>query len=389
MLAHPSLSAPYIGPKVPKAEEKMAPNAPCWCGSGAKWKKCHRDRALQPLMNVFEVEADARKRGQKGYCSHSFVGDGCGNGIIKSHTVQRKGGLAAIAEGKSRVLSVKPNLRAMIDHHGNPPPKEIGIGDASVFPGFCGVHDDAIFKPIEGKAVSLTTASALLFAYRAIAYERFTKAVQVANSAIQRQMDRGQPLWIQEQIQIRCHLTEAGARRGLAEVEDRLADYRRRVDTDDHAGFHYRAWHFDTVLPLAGCGGFMPELAIDGTRLQRLARGNDALEQLTFTITSYAGQSVVVFAWIGPADGPSGRYVDAFDVLPAPAKADALIQMAFEQLENIFLRISWWEALPGSQRADLTLRIRSGTGLTRRDPGYYHRNDPLLATALPVERAGT
>src|SRR4051812_24090261 len=132
MFAHPSLSAPYSGPEKPRAQDTMPPNAPCWCGSGAKWKKCHRDRQLQLPLNVFEVETDLRKRGQKGYCSHSFEGGGCGSGIIKSHTIQRRGGLAAIAEGKSRVLSVKPSLKAMIDRHGNPSPKEIGIGDASV-----------------------------------------------------------------------------------------------------------------------------------------------------------------------------------------------------------------------------------------------------------------
>jgi hypothetical protein len=364
----------------------MGRNEPCWCGQGIKWKKCHAGREGQPRFNVFDVEDDARKRGRKGYCSHSFAGTGCSN-IIKAHTVQRNGGLTAIAEGKSRVLSVKANLRAMIDHNGNPPPTEVGIGDASVFPGFCGSHDDEIFKPIEGKDVGLTADEALLFAYRAIAYERFTKAVQVANAPIQRQMDRGQPLHIQEAIQVRCHLTEAGARRGLTEVEALLQNYRERVENGQTDGFHYRAYRFDTTLPLAGCGGYMPELAIDGTRLQHLARGTAALEQLTLTISTYAGKSIAMFAWIGPENGPSGTYLDAFDKLPASEKADALVQIAFEQMENIFLRKSWWEGLPAGQRADLTRRIRSGVGLTVRSPGYYKRSTPLLAESTVIEEA--
>ena len=365
----------------------MGRNEPCWCGQGVKWKKCHAGREHQPSFNVFDVEDDARKRGRKGYCSQSFIGDGCSDKIVRSHTVQRNGGLSSIAEGKSRVLSVKTNLRAMIDHNGNPPPVEIGIGDASVFPGFCATHDDAIFKPIEGKNIGLTANEALLFAYRAIAYERFTKAIQVANAPIQRQMDRGQPLHIQEAIQVRCHLTEAGARRGLTEVEALLANYRERIERGQTGGFHYRAYRFNTTLPLVGCGGYMPEIAIDGTRLQHLARGTTALEQLTLTITSYAGMSVAMFAWIGPGDGPCGTYLDAFDKLPDPDKPDALVQIAFEQLENIFLRKSWWEGLPAAQRADLTRRIRSGVGLSVRAPGYYKRNVPLLAKATLVEQA--
>jgi hypothetical protein len=304
MPPHSSLTAPYIEPEPPIARAVMPRNSLCWCGQGIKWKNCHRDRELQIQMSAFDVEADVRKRGKKGYCSHSFDGEGCSSGIVKSHTVQRNGGLAAIAEGKSRVLSVKPNLKAMIEHYGNPPPKEIGIGDASVFPGFCGVRDDAVFKLIEGKTINLRAREALLFGYRAIAYERFTKAIQVANAPIQRQMDRGMPLERQQTIQRWCHLIEAGARRGLNEIEARLADYRRHVDNNDLSDVRFRAYRFDTVLPLVGCGGFMPELAVDGTQLQRLGRGTEALEQLTVTITSYAGQSVGMFAWIGPADGP-------------------------------------------------------------------------------------
>lgn len=389
MLAHPSLTAPYLGPNAPQARAVMDRNAPCWCGQSIKWKKCHKDREQQTPISAFEVEADARKRGRKGYCSHDFEGAGCGNGIIKAHTVQRNGGLAAIAEGKSRVLSVKPSLKAMIDHSGVPPPKEIGIGDASVFPGFCGVHDDVLFKPIEGKNISLTAHNALLFGYRAMAYERFAKAVQVANAPIQRQMDRGMPLAIQQAIQVRCHLTEVGAKRGLTEVEERLSEYRRCINSSDQSGVQYRAYRFDTVLPLVGCGGYMPELTVDGTRIQRLARGSAPLEQITLTITSYAGQSVAVFAWIGAANGACGAYIEAFDALPDSSKADALIQLSFEQMENIFLRISWWDALSAHHRADLTRRIQSGVGLNVSEPGYYRRNDPLLFEAALVERVGS
>ena len=132
----------------------------------------------------------------------------------------------------------------------------------------------------------------------------------------------------------------------------------------------------------------MPEIAIDGTHLQRLGRGTAALEHLTLTITSYSGKSVAIFAWIGPQRGPSGRYLDAFDSIDSDAKADALIQIAFEQLENIFLRKSWWEELPDEQREDLTQRIQSGIGLNMRSPGYYARGEPLLFEADTIESRG-
>ncbi|HFD33450.1 MAG TPA: hypothetical protein ENJ28_12180 [Gammaproteobacteria bacterium] len=27
-------------------------NEPCWCGSGIKWKKCHKDRQLQKEIPI-------------------------------------------------------------------------------------------------------------------------------------------------------------------------------------------------------------------------------------------------------------------------------------------------------------------------------------------------
>ena len=386
MPKHPSLLASYSGPPAPVARATMGRNEPCWCGSGDKWKKCHLGREAMKPFSPFEVEADWRRRGQKGYCSHSLDGTGCANGIVKSHTVQRRGGLSEIAEGKSVVITVKPqSMRAMIDHDGRPPPVEIGIGKASVFPGFCGHHDSAIFKPIEGEDVPLDADDALLFAYRAIAYERFTKAVHVENTKVQRQMDRGQPLPIQQAIQRQCHIILAGANRSLVQIDATMDEYRARLDGGSRVGFHHRAYRFDGLLPLVAAGGFMPELAIDGTLLQRVARGTAAFEQLTLTISSYAGRSVAVFGWIGPDDGASATYVDAFDAMPDADKADTIVQMAFEQLENIYLRSSWWKGLTTSQRAHLGDRIHAGIASNSRTPGTYRTNQPPLATAGIVE----
>jgi hypothetical protein len=56
------------------------------------------------------------------------------------------------------------------------------------------------FQLIEGENVAFEKTTALLFAYRAIAYERFAKHWQLKTIAIQREMDCGQPLWKQEMI---------------------------------------------------------------------------------------------------------------------------------------------------------------------------------------------
>ena len=181
-------------------------------------------------------------------------------------------------------------------------------------------------------------------------------------------------------------MTAAGARKGLLEVDGQLAEYRRRVRENDTTRFNYRSYQFDNVLPLVACGGSMPEIALDGTLLQVISRGTVPPEQITLAITSYSGKTVAMFGWVGPADGVCSAYLDCFDKVADCAKADAIVQIAFEQLENIYLKISWWDSLSSNQREDLTRRIRSGVGLNVRPPGYYTSEGPFLAEAKLIQR---
>lgn len=170
MAPHPSLTAPKISPDLIQPVATMGLYDLCWCRSGKKYKWCHYRRELQKQINIFEIEAGMIAELRDGYCCHPDPSaDPCSEKIIKAHTVQKKGGLAAIAEA-GHVLTFKPTMKEMVQTDGNPQPRKIGVNNASVFPGFCSRHDTTLFKPIEGKSLTLTKDTAFLFAYRAIAY---------------------------------------------------------------------------------------------------------------------------------------------------------------------------------------------------------------------------
>ena len=108
---------------------------------------------------------------------------------------------------------------------------------------------------------------------------------------------------------------------------------------------HYFALRVDQVLPIVSCGAFFPEYDFMGKPLQRLSRRPFTFEHLSLSITAFAGRTVALFGWLGGEAGPAGRFVASFRALPDGRKADALIRLAFEHLENIYLAPSWWEAL--------------------------------------------
>lgn len=314
--------------------------------------------------NIFQIEDEMLQELRQGYCSYpKLAGDECSPGVSKAHTVQRRGGLTAIAED-SHVLTVKPSMKGMIEHEGLPPPRRIGLKQASVFPGFCNKHDAEIFKRIEGKHIELDKLSAMLFAYRAIAYERFSKEAQLRITDIQRDSDRGAPLWKQELIQNHLHAVRWGIEIGIADVEAWKSDYDSRIVSGNLDNFHFHAVRFDQVLPFVGCCAFYPEFDLQGNELQRLARRGFKFEHLTLSITSFSDQTVAFFGWIGASDGPAANFVKSYAVLPQDRKANAMLRIAFEQSDNIYFQESWWKALSDEAREKLQLQILNGTPAT-------------------------
>lgn len=387
MTQHPSLNAPFVRPEPIRAVANLDPYVPCWCRSGKKYKFCHFRRERKDPINIYDVEKEMLQQFSQGYCSYPRLdGDECSPGISKAHTIQRKGGLAAIAEA-GHVLSVKPSMQMMIEHEGVPHPRRVGVRQASVFPGFCSKHDAATFLPIEGKNVDFDKPSALLFAYRSIAYARFAKQAELKSIEIWRKMDRGQPLRKQEFIQDYLHVYEEGIKIGMRDVDVWKCNYDTRILSGDLDRFYFHAVRFDLTLPIVGCGAFHPEFDLRGNALQQLARPDFEFEHLALSVTAYAEQTVAFFGWIGEPSGPAGTFVESFEELSQDRKADALVRIAFEQMDNIYLQQSWWEALPKSDQSRLLLHIPSGTSGAPRtfdclvDHGTAYANANVIETA--------
>jgi SEC-C motif len=280
MPLHPSLLAPLALPASLKAKQIMKRNEICWCGSGLKWKKCHRDRETRSEVNFGAMKAAMHSEVSKGYCSHPDAGsETCGDKRIGAHTVQRRGGLAAIAEA-SHVLSVKGAYDDLEKNDGEIIPRLIGLKSASTFQGFCNVHDNAMFKPIECKEVALDAESTFLLSFRAISYELFMKRFALRFIAIDRKSDNGKPFFVQKITQEKINISAAGIKRGLEGFESWKEIYDTNYRLRNYSGHDYYGVIFDRILPVVGCGVFNPEWDFHGVRLQNLVRGKVVMSML-------------------------------------------------------------------------------------------------------------
>ena len=101
---------------------------------------------------------------------------GCDQPAIESHSQQRRGAIAAIAES-GHVVAVKRNVIApLFDAVPNKSPRgtieKVGVRKASAFSGFCFAHDTELFKAIDTQQLQVNNETQVLALHRrAMAYE--------------------------------------------------------------------------------------------------------------------------------------------------------------------------------------------------------------------------
>lgn len=98
----------------------------------------------------------------------------CNQKIIKAHSIQNKNVLSLISDSTNHVHSMSHDHEAIFE--------KMSVKKASTFKGFCGYHDNRIFKYIDDDIYSNLDKdkASLLYAIRAVAKELYAKKNLVA-----------------------------------------------------------------------------------------------------------------------------------------------------------------------------------------------------------------
>lgn len=359
-------SAGMINP-LRAVEEPAEIYKPCWCGSRKKWKFCHKGRDKKTPLQFGQILAQCMKLYETGPCQHPLASaEACSTpSSINSHTIQRRGGLAAIAE-KGHVYSTKKAFMEIEKREGQIDMAKIGVGKASTFPGFCSHHDTELFRPVEQADSVLDAWNGFLLSFRAVTYEVATKDAQLRSHETQRDViDYGKPFEVQAGIQNFMHMQQQGIRHGLDDVLGLKAMYDSAYLKRDLSDFSFYGIKFDCVLPFAAAGAFMPEFDFSGKQLQALSTKRNS-NQIALNITQLGSTTCASFGWFGGPNCAAGQLVQSFKSLPDAQKSNCLLVLSMEHMENFFCTPSWWEGLPENVSARLHEKIAGG--LTVRSP---------------------
>lgn len=336
-------------------KEIMKPNERCWCGSNKKWKKCHKNRHLEPSnMNHSIPEMNEIKK--QGFCLHPLSSSSsCNGGIIDAHTVQKKGGgLISISEKKQSEVST---FNPFNNKFGKNPTNIFNprIASASTIRAFCKKHDCEIFSPIENDNLTLSKENAFLFSFRALSYEYFAKKKILETSSIMRDyIDRGMQFEDQRKTQefINYNLNMHNYEFRVMELKKNLYD-KIFIEKKFDLVRYYAIW-FDGTLPITSCGIFSPEYDFSGKKINNFNR-----ESISLNIISFQGKSIALFGWLDNIGNASQRYIDSLKLMND--KANAVIYAAFKEIENVYFKPSFFENLSISEQQEIRSVAYTGT----------------------------
>jgi hypothetical protein len=343
-----------------RTRKKIGRNDPCWCGSGLKFKKCHAERKDLGRINPYDIEKKIIKSFSARYCLHPDARVGrCKGEIVRAHTVQRSGGLDAVAENH-HVYGFKPSFSGFSKNDGFIPPELIGVRKASTFTGFCGYHDAETFAPIERQPFHGTPEQCFLHSYRALCREVFTKKAAFDSNDLLRDMDKGCSTEIQRIIQNLLSIDKKASEKSLTNIEAIKSNFDKRLMNQDYDDINRCIFYFDKVPQIVCCGGFAPVFDLQGRKLQDLGDLDKSLEILFLTIFPTGPQGAAILTWLpGPSD-VCLEFVKSMWRFGAAKIPDSLGRMATEHLENTFFTPSWWDSLSESQRNTITAHALSG-----------------------------
>ena len=315
----------------------------CWCGSGRKYKKCHRDRTRQsrlPLGQVLHEQAQVfwRNRG----CMHPRASNSvCQGPVIDSHTIQRKGPLEKITSADNHVshLTYSPLEDKFVV-------EEIGWKKASAFPGYCGKHDSQLFEPLERAPFSGSHEQCVLQAYRVICNELYKKRALIESMEFTRNLiDRGFSLDDQINHQLSVNQNIAGQTKSVQELELLQRKFEDAVIEKEYDLFSSKCYFFTGDLSLTSCGALHAEFDFNGNRYSNMWDLSIDAQMLAHSVMSTDVGGAIVFMWLAEERDPQS-VVSSFDDISNEDKGDVFAQYCFLQAENTYFSRAWWNGLP-------------------------------------------
>lgn len=353
-----------------------SPYAKCFCGSGKKYKFCHKLKSY----NKNEIFKLTTLDNQHSECLIAEeLKSECDSKPIKSHSVSKSGMLKKIAEENKVYTTIEKNIFVIEKEQGGFPQKKISIQRASTFKGFCRKHDSELFAPFEDILYKYSPEQNFLLFYRAICLELYkTRNVLDMKSKVLNNCSFSDDL-ITNIEKVKSLVVDISYTKiGCHEIEAVKNKLDGQLVSRDFSHIKTYFIKIKEIPEIMFAGSLTVEFDFDGNRLLHLNQEEPIENYLNVnSIIDFEGNGVFVFNWLNNDDKYPEKFIESLNNLNSDELPNRLVRFLFEYNENCYCKISWWDNLSEEMKNELISSIKN-VGLVDR------KADDLRAKKLKV-----
>lgn len=281
---------------------------------------------------------------KKGRCLHYEAGKRCTE-YINAHSIQNKGLLTWIAEN-GHVYGITADYGRLKVNRGKPSYRKIGINKMSTFMGFCKVHDNELFAPIDNYPLVPNDEQVFLYAYRSLCRELFVKENARAN--IKSQIKKG----IEQKTIRDLYISyEKATHFGLNNLKRHKCIYNTSLKNNNYNDIRYVLFISSQKPTIVFSGLLYPDYDFCERILQDLKDHSSELELITFCSAPIKHGWGYLFSW----HKSSSRICQEFMRSLATAihknshASDYHLRLVLS-CENHAISPSWWDNLSDDKK---------------------------------------
>tara|TARA_R110002124_G_scaffold279009_1_gene451295 strand:+ start:2214 stop:3353 length:1140 start_codon:yes stop_codon:yes gene_type:complete len=331
-------------PFIVNARRKPERNKPCWCLSGKKHKLCHRGREKKAVINAGQALQVGNEIFRVKRCMHPSSSE-CNGRKIRSHTIQRRGGLKHIVDDDNKVLMMRINMEDCS-------PEKTGWKEASTFYGFCSHHDLATFKGIEGSPFKSSEEQCFLLYYRALCYQSYQKEAFVKTLKRQKEtLDNGHTLDEQINIQLNLNRNIHDYGRTVLELNEEKRDADTTLMDKTYSNYAHLIVYFTGHFDLFTTSHFHPAYDLSGNEIYDIYDESVPGEGASFSIVPVNDEtSAFVVSW-NKKYSHVKTFIERLLNIAPETKLNLMHQLLFAQSENVCFSSNWWDSLGEAQKS--------------------------------------
>lgn len=302
------------------------------------------------FLDEFQNEVNRQKN--NGRCLHYASNDSC-NSHIAAHSIQKSGQLSLISEN-GHVYRISGDRSDLNKTGGLLTLKKIGINKVSTFNGFCGRHDQELFKPIDRYPLSPSKTQLALYSYRCLCREYFVKE----NAATVLENVKNHPELDNQHRQI-LELSQIGQNLGFEILKTHKKSFDNSLQNNDFDDFEYTYFISSDPCAIQASGLIYPDFDFPGRKLQNIKENTTNLDLITFFTAPTVDGWAFGFAWHSSSSTTCVPFIRSLaQLLHLGNKLeDALLRLTLSTCENHAIRISWWDNLDKTSKSAAISRM--------------------------------